>query len=407
MNFRRFLLGCLLAWGAATGGLGIFATLRHSEAQAAPRLLTWGLDTSVSPANVCLYYTSAGCFNIGTMSAGGQFAMPIGNLPAMAPETMIANATQITAVPTAVQIPTSQPQGRLTLQSGVPVMTSPTTAATTVYYTPYTGNQIPIPDGAGTGGFINAVFSELSQATTDATKSPAPVAVNSCYDIFVWLDNVTPRATRGPAWTSCSTRGATAALVRYNGFLVNNLGITNGPAAKTGIRVGSISSNASSTIDYIFGGAGSGGVNARLQVCNAFNRQPVTTQVIDTGAGYTYSSATIRQARGAVTMQVSLIACDAADVAQVQYQTECLTTAGAGSGCDIGMGFDSTTTFSLPRMRAIAPTAAALTAGQMQASAWLPGLGVHVLSANESSVTGAANTFNNVGFGELTLTINH
>jgi len=407
MNFRKFLYGCLLAWAAAVGALGLFEVTRQLPAEAAPRLLTWGLDTSVAPANVCLYQTSSACSNIGTMSAGGQFILPLANLPSLVAESTIANPLSTTAVPISVQLPYSAPQGRLTLSSGIPIVVNSVTAATTVYYMPSKhGNLMPLPN-VGFGGYVMTTFPELSQLTTDATKSPAAVAANSCYDIFGWSDAGTVRATRGPAWSSCTSRGAGAALTRNRGLFLNSNAITNGPGAGLGVWLGSVSSNAGSTIDYIFGAAGSGGVNSRLEVCNAYNREPITTQVIDTGAGYTYSSATVRQARGAATMQVSVLGCAASDTAVVAYQTECLTTAGAGSGCDVGMGFDTTTVFSLPRMRALAPTAAAFTAGQMQSSTWLVGLGVHVLSANESSVTAAANTFNNVGFGELTLTILH
>lgn len=42
----------------------------------------------------------------------------------------------------------SPPQGRLTLASGVPVMTTTQSAKTTLYYAPYTGNRIPVYNGA-------------------------------------------------------------------------------------------------------------------------------------------------------------------------------------------------------------------------------------------------------------------
>jgi hypothetical protein len=406
MNFRKFLLGCMMAWGAAIGALAVFDTFKHNEAEAAPALLSWGIDKGVAPANVCLYYTSTSCFNIGTMSAAGAFTLPLANLPAIGPEMMVGNQTGATAAPTSVQIPISQPMGRLTLQSGVPVMVSSTTGATTVYYTPYSGNQIPIPDGAGIG-FINTAFAELSQLTTDATKSPAAVAANSCYDIFVWLDAGTVRATRGPAWVSCNSRGAAAGISRVNGLQVNTNAVTNGPAAKQGTWVGAISSNISSTIDYIYGTAASGGGNSRLEVCNFYNRLPTVSQVSDSGAGYTYNVATIRQARASTGNQVSFMVCLPTDSIFVSYQTECATTANVGAGCEVGIGLDTLTTYSSGRDRKLAPTAASLTSGQMVASYFNPGVGVHVVSANESSIGATANTFNNAGFNSLIMTINN
>jgi hypothetical protein len=73
------------------------------------------------------------------------------------------------------------PQGRLTLTTAVPVLVATVSAAGTVYYTPYQGANVPLYNGTK---WINTPFTEVSQATTDATKSPAACANNSNYDIF-------------------------------------------------------------------------------------------------------------------------------------------------------------------------------------------------------------------------------
>ena len=52
------------------------------------------------------------------------------------------------------------PQGRLTLVTATPVMTSNQTGKTTLYYTPYRGATIPIYDGSK---WTHRVFSELSK----------------------------------------------------------------------------------------------------------------------------------------------------------------------------------------------------------------------------------------------------
>ena len=157
------------------------------------------------------------------------------------------------------------PQGRLTLQSGVPVMTTTQAGKTTIYYEPYVGAFIPIYDGTRFG---SVPFTALSNVTTDTTKNPAAVAANKIYDLFVWNDNGTLRLSRGPAWTDDETRAL--ALVTVGGIDLNAVGITNGPAASRGIWVGTVRSNASSQIDWILSGAG-----AVLGVYNAYNRVPV------------------------------------------------------------------------------------------------------------------------------------
>jgi hypothetical protein len=90
------------------------------------------------------------------------------------------------------------PQGRLTLSSGVPVMTSSVASAAGVYYTPYIGNVIPLYDGAN---FIATQFAEI------AISLGSNWAANSNYDIFVALDAGTVRLCTGPAWTSDTGRG--------------------------------------------------------------------------------------------------------------------------------------------------------------------------------------------------------
>ena len=190
------------------------------------------------------------------------------------------------------------PQGRLTLVTATPVMTSTQSAKTTVFYTPSNaGTLVPIFDGSG---WKMVSFAEVSQATTDTTKSPAAVAASSFYDIFCWVDGTTNRCTRGPAWTNSTTRSAGTALVRQNGILLNNASITNGPAASRGTYVGSIASNASSQIDWIYGGSASGGTAAVLNVWNAYNRVDVATTVQDSqGTLWSYALTTVRPFDGA------------------------------------------------------------------------------------------------------------
>lgn len=101
-----------------------------------------------------------------------------------------------------------KPQGRLTLSSGNPVMFANVTGATTVYYTPAEGVLAPIRYGAT---WFNRIFSELSQATTDSTKSPAACGTYRNYDMFLWDDAGTLRCTRGPEWTQAQTFTVTIA----------------------------------------------------------------------------------------------------------------------------------------------------------------------------------------------------
>ena len=113
---------------------------------------------------------------------------------------------------------------------------------------------------------------ELSQLTTDVTKSPAAVVANGLYDMFVWNDNGTMRCTRGPVWTNATTRSAGTALQRIQGMLVNSVAITNGPGQYQGTYVGTIAAlGAGPTISFQYGTAASGGGQSLLNVWNMYN----------------------------------------------------------------------------------------------------------------------------------------
>lgn len=92
------------------------------------------------------------------------------------------------------------PQGRLTLASGEPVMSSNQAGKTSLFYTPYVGNSVPIYDGSV---FVPTAFAERSNDLTQgATGKAGPSAAGpyQCIDAFVWNDAGTVRLTRGPKW---------------------------------------------------------------------------------------------------------------------------------------------------------------------------------------------------------------
>lgn len=182
------------------------------------------------------------------------------------------------------------PQGRLTLASATPVMTSSVPGATNVIYTPYNGNLVPLYDGTN---MVPTAFAEISVSTTDTTKSPAAIGASKVNDWFVWNDSGTIRIGHGPDWTNDTTRSAGTALVRVNGILLNNASITNGPAASRGTYVGTTRSNSSSQLDWIFGAAAGGGTAGWFGVWNAYNRVTVSATVEDTSSNWSATAGTI------------------------------------------------------------------------------------------------------------------
>lgn len=229
--------------------------------------------------------------------------------------------------------------GRVTLVTNTPVMTASAGGIGQHYYTPYKSQFVPIYDG--TTMLMTSVGGELTQLTTDSTKSPAAVAASSVYYLFVWNDAGTFRCTRGPAWTNDTTPGAGNALTRQNGVLLNSTSITNGPSASRGTLVGAVKSNGSSLLDWTFGTLAANGGAAVLNVSNVYNRIAVETFVQDTTNNWTYTTQTWRAANNSETMRVSFLQAlqqDGFSAGHIGYSSQSTT----GVTRAIGIGYDST-----------------------------------------------------------------
>jgi len=236
------------------------------------------------------------------------------------------------------------PQGRLTLVSGAPVMPATVGQVGTVYYTPYVGDRLPLFDGTN---FTMTVFTELSQATTDATKSPAACVANTVYDCFVWNDTGTVRCTRGPAWSTLTARGTgagTTELVRQNGIWLNKFNITNGPSALRGTYVGSIWADGGALIQWTFGAVGSSPTPGVFSIWNLYNRVNVTSFLGETTTSYTYNSTTVRAANNNGNALFHFICGMAEDM--FTGTTFCTVQAGSAGVAVTGVGYDSSSAFS-------------------------------------------------------------
>lgn len=96
-------------------------------------------------------------------------------------------------------------QGRLTLTTAVPVLTTAAAAQATVFYTPYRGNLVPIYNGTT---FTPTTFTELSNVLANSatgSAGPAAAVALAAYDIFVWNNAGTMTLSRGPAWKLTAT----------------------------------------------------------------------------------------------------------------------------------------------------------------------------------------------------------
>ena len=230
------------------------------------------------------------------------------------------------------------PGGRLTLVSNTPVPTTNSNGVNTIYWTPYQSALFPFYDGTS---WTTVALSQLSALSTDTTKSPAAIGVAKVNDWFVWSDAGTNRLSHGPDWTNDTTRSAGTALVMVNGILMNNAGITNGPAASRGVYVGTTRSNNSSLFQFYFGSNAAGGSDGKFYLWNMYNRVNFASRVVDDTASWTYAVNTPRMLNNSGQNRISFVAGLQEDgfAASMKVRLQIGAAAAAGS---VGLGIDNT-----------------------------------------------------------------
>jgi hypothetical protein len=213
--------------------------------------------------------------------------------------------------------------GRLTLESGVPVSSTDQTAKTTVYFTPDQGARVAVYDGTR---WVFYAFSELSLALGTLTSG-------ANYDVFLYDAAGTLTLTLGPAWTSNTARGTgagTTELTTQDGVYVNAVSITSGPGAKAGRYLGTLRTTSTTTTE-------DSAVKRLLWNVARRRRRPV--RVTDATNSWTVSTWNYANASAAnrVELVVGLSADEALDVS-----ARLLATTAGPARTYTGVGYDST-----------------------------------------------------------------
>lgn len=246
-------------------------------------------------------------------SADGSTANDMGNggyktnlLPMLSDTLVALNSAYATlglnSSPVAIA---TRPGGRLTLTSGTPVMSVSVTGAGTVYYTPYSGNYIPIYNGSL---WITRVFTELTQVLAPTAGQTNYHHFDRIFDFFVFDDSGTLRLGTGPQWFDLTQRGGGAgstAIGYTNGILTNTnsivlrWGSTSGDLvtvpANRATYVGSMYTSNDGQTGMNFVASGFGGGKPTLYLYNVWNRVPHVMVNQDLTSNWTYGTAVWRQ----------------------------------------------------------------------------------------------------------------
>jgi len=205
------------------------------------------------------------------------------------------------------------PGGRLTLESGVPVSTTDQTAKTTIYYTPFVHNTIPLWDGSD---WRPTTFTETSLAIGTLTSARP-------YDVFGYLSSGS-LVLESLAWTNDTTR-ATAVTLQDGRYCKSG--------DKTRLYLGTFYTTATTTTEDS---------EARRYVWNNYNRTIRRLRCIDE-TSHAYTTATQRQWRNVATdgvTQFSFLSPINAEPVIVGFSTQLF---GSGIVGYVTYGMNSTT----------------------------------------------------------------
>jgi hypothetical protein len=273
-------------------------------------------------AGATLNVNSKGAKALKKVAGGALVAVAAGDFPAGAFVSVVYNLANDCYVIVSATGTIADPtvcQGRLAAASttppAVPVQSSQVsvTGATTIYFSPYVGNQIAVYNAAG---WEVRTFSEMSIAV--------PSTTNTNYDVFYDYNSGTPQLAL-VAWTNATLRAT--ALDVQDGILV----LSGAPTKRYlgTIRTGASSGQVPMTPSKAF-------------IWNFYNRIRWPLYVADNTDSWTYSTAAWQQANANTANKVEFVV----GIADTSIEAQVIGAVGGSAASQVaavGIGFDSVT----------------------------------------------------------------
>lgn len=386
-------------WAGLAGGTPNAITVTDPGFNSTDGSIIQFIPLSTNTASTTISPSGTGPYQIVKDTSTGSVALSGGEIVAGSPSNVVQvvySASQNNfhilnlVQPSATATPTPTPQGYLTIlpaASGGPVLgTTDVTAATTLYYSPFVGNQIPIWNGSS---FSILAFAELSIGMT----SSAQVA-STIYDVCVFNNAGNPTGVITPAWgTSTAGSGSrgsgagTPQLTKQSGIWVNTVQIS----ANNGTNTYTVPALQCTYVGSIYIDATPGQVSAyrtygqsrKFGVWNAYNRMPITLQAGDATPSWAYNTATIRSSNASAANSLTTFTGLQEETIEVNFN-QFISLAAANANAFIGIGVNSTTVFT-GFNGTIQMSGAALTLFQMLVAHTTvePGIGINTINALE------------------------
>lgn len=303
-------------------------------------------------------------------------------------------ASDIANLSSSVQNIIAFPQGRLTLTTGVPIISTGVTAGTAVYYTQCTGNVVPVFDGAQ--------FNARAFAADLVLALSSNHVAGAIYDIFGSWDGATLQIGTGPAWNTATagsgargTGAGTTELSRVNGLLTNKFDVS----ARNGASTYTITANQGTYLGSIFMDGTNGQVTCNVAltqtpkwgVWNAYNRAPIILQQAETATSWAYGTNLVRPSNGNTANNLTIFSGLSEEFASITFRQLCQP--GATTEGDNGIGYNSITAFATGSKKG-GFVGALNTLGELQSQFNAPpSLGINRITPLENSPLGGGVTF--------------
>jgi hypothetical protein len=374
---------------------------------AAANLGSFSGDATGTPPVITLATVNANTGAFGDSTHVAQITVDAkGRITTVTPVS-IAGATPSIAVP----------GGRLTLQTHVPVMTTSQSAKATIYYDAYASQNVPYYTGSAdavdtiTGNEMSTVLQNTGASAQNATSvfdvwwahnGGAPVicvATNGAGG--GWASDAGSNTARGTGYSQLDTTSRfyttnTNAIANcYNG--VTNYGsITANQATYLGTFVTDTSAGLTS---WTYGASASGGTAASFGLWNAYNREPVRTTVVDSGASYTLPTATgIRAARASTLNRVTWVSGQTISGATGSYTQD--TNCSLSIIPEFGLALDSTAALNIVKSHIALSSGGCTSFAHTVSGMVQPQIGLHFIQAMENSAAGTT-TYDSLGLAAL------
>jgi hypothetical protein len=195
------------------------------------------------------------------------------------------------------------PQGRLTLETGVPVSSTDQAGKATVYYTPYQGNVVPIYNGTE---FIPTASTELSNDTTASATNNAGAAAAGPYqiqDCFIWSNAGTNRLTRSPKWSASATATMTIATPCVVTWTAH--GLWDGATARF-TTTGALPTGLTASTDYFITKIDANTFNLSTTLANQVAGTKIATSGTQSGVHTAFNYTSVR-GTGAATTELQML----------------------------------------------------------------------------------------------------